>query len=60
MPSATWMFKNEHKTMFLTFTDEGSSGYVIDTIRQPYVRHADASDMVTNQYNEAKLVRRSI
>jgi hypothetical protein len=53
-----WMFKNEHRTLFLGLTDEGSRGYVIDPRRAPYVWIATPEDMVTNQYTEAKFVRR--
>lgn len=52
------MFKNEHKLLFLRLGERGSSGVVLDTRDYPPVRVATEDDMVTNQYTEAKLVKR--
>lgn len=53
----TFMFKNETKILYLTLTETGEYGRVIDTVQPPYVRWATEEDMITNQYTECQFLR---
>jgi hypothetical protein len=52
-----WMFRNEHKILFMLLREKDCVGYVIETVKRPFVqiaRVATEEDMLTVQYTEAR------